>query len=85
MVILLLLLLFVVIVVNQVVDDPSGNSFVQGEIGRDDKSLKVEHYKRTKEQDEAVGMFPPADATDSVIVEASGMSEEKGVWFLILL
>ena len=65
---------------------------MEGEVGTGDGSLIVEHYKRTKEQDKAVGVVPPADnATDSVIVEASGgtiwttpweVSEEEGCGFL---
>ena len=48
------------------VDDPSGNSFVQGEVdGSYDEALKLNYYKRTKQQDEAIGIFAAEDSGDS--------------------
>ena len=42
-----------------VMDDPSGNSFIENPIApKPDPSLKVDFYKRSKEQMEAIGLVP---------------------------
>ena len=38
----------------QVLDDPAGNSFLQGLLGETDPHLEVEHYTRSPEQDQVL-------------------------------
>jgi hypothetical protein len=49
----------------QVLDDPAGNSFLQGLLGETDPHLTVEHYQRSSEQDKLVFGEQDSGATDT--------------------
>ena len=44
-----------------VLDDPAGNSYIEtpAESHEKDPLLRLEHYERTREQAEGVGLLPP--------------------------
>jgi len=49
-----------------VLDDPSGNSYIENFLApRVDPKLAVKHYRRTKEQDAAVGIFEDEEEQDN--------------------
>eukprot|EP00118_Oscarella_pearsei_P021122 m.234891 g.234891 ORF g.234891 m.234891 type:complete len:446 (+) comp40122_c1_seq3:1824-3161(+) len=64
-----------------IIDDPSGNSFVENPIAPQvDPQLVVEHYDRTKEQDEFVGIFrEAASQEDSKDEEKKEDRETEGI------
>ena len=47
-----------------VLDDPSGNSYIEtpAESHEKDPLLRLEHYDRTPEQAEGIGLLPPVPA-----------------------
>ena len=46
----------------QVIDDPSGNSFIENPLAPDnDPLLSVDHYQRTFEQDKQLGVLDSGD------------------------
>ena len=58
-------------------DDPSGNSFLEGRFGQSDDSLKVEHYQRTREQDVQLGIAVQEDGKAEAQVETGNVRNNR--------
>lgn len=59
-----------------ILDDPSGNSFVENpHAPKKDENMTVNHYKRSPEQCEALGIQPEAD--DRTVVASAGIPADK--------
>lgn len=50
----------------QILDDPSGNSFIENKMAPEtDPCLVVEYYTRSAQQDAALGITPSTESTDN--------------------
>ena len=64
-----IIVVVVVIILFQVLDDPSGNSFVENTIAsKENPNLRVEHYTRTAQQDAELGIISATQSEVSVLV-----------------
>ncbi|XP_065827417.1 zinc finger protein ZPR1-like [Oscarella lobularis] len=60
-----------------IVDDPSGNSFVENPLApQPDPQLQLIYYNRTKDQDEFLGIFP-AEEEETEVAEGNTISRDE--------